>query len=614
MGLDELDFEILTPGSRGVLGMGAEPARIVAAPRTALGGAAPKREAAAAVPLPAPTDRGPRRDDRPPRRDDRAPARRPAPRRPTGDGSPGRPARATRRAHRSPARRCAPPDAPRRDDARTASATAARAATTAPGGRTTGPRAATTGPRAATTDRARPRSPPARLTRSRPPARSSASARSSRRPRRHPRRSTPGKRLLEQLMQHMGFSVAVNIETGGDESAQRDRRGRRGARGARRADRPQGRAALGAPAHREPDAVARDGRVDARPRRRRGVPRPPRAAAPRRSPTGPRRASSRQGRCSSWSRCPPWSGAGSTSRCATTQAVGTQSIGEEPNRRVVVVPKAVGLAPGRHAGGPSRAPIAPPRRDVRRGRHAPGAPSRFASSLLHSPPLNPPQTEPRTCPPRPAASRSCASSSRSSPASCWRRRSAPAPCSRTRVATRSASTRASGWPASTWAVSTAPPRGRCSRPRSPATATAAWSVTAGSQTFELADADLGRAADIDRLIDDAFAVGRFGDPMGKAADGVRSLVRGTDIAPRVTIDACRRRPGRGGRCRTAGSAAGRRDRLGDADRLRDHPRGARVSGLARSDAGRRDRASARGPGGARPPRADRRPSSPWSRS
>ena len=29
--LDDLDFEILTPGSRGVLGMGAEPARIIAA-------------------------------------------------------------------------------------------------------------------------------------------------------------------------------------------------------------------------------------------------------------------------------------------------------------------------------------------------------------------------------------------------------------------------------------------------------------------------------------------------------------------------------------------------------------------------------------------------------
>src|SRR6266540_1909247 len=84
-GLEDLDFEILTPGSRGVLGMGAEPARIVAAPRSELGGAAPKREAAEARP-PAPPredrprfgdrdrgDRGPRRDegDRGPRRDDR---------------------------------------------------------------------------------------------------------------------------------------------------------------------------------------------------------------------------------------------------------------------------------------------------------------------------------------------------------------------------------------------------------------------------------------------------------------------------------------------------------------------------------------------------------------
>jgi spoIIIJ-associated protein len=78
--LNDLDFEILTPGSRGVLGMGAEPARIVAAPRQALGGAAPKREAAASVPLPPPPtreyadrERGPRRDDRGPRRDDRGP-------------------------------------------------------------------------------------------------------------------------------------------------------------------------------------------------------------------------------------------------------------------------------------------------------------------------------------------------------------------------------------------------------------------------------------------------------------------------------------------------------------------------------------------------------------
>jgi len=85
VGLDELDFEILTPGSRGVLGMGAEPARIVAAPRSALGGEAPKRSAAEASPLPARPprdDRGPRRDDRP--RDDRPPRRDDRPPRPAG--------------------------------------------------------------------------------------------------------------------------------------------------------------------------------------------------------------------------------------------------------------------------------------------------------------------------------------------------------------------------------------------------------------------------------------------------------------------------------------------------------------------------------------------------
>jgi len=102
-GLDDLDFEILTPGSRGVLGMGAEPARILAAPRSELGGAAPKREAAAARPLPPPPredredrprfgdrdrDRGPRREDRgdrPPRRDDRPREDRPREDRPRED-------------------------------------------------------------------------------------------------------------------------------------------------------------------------------------------------------------------------------------------------------------------------------------------------------------------------------------------------------------------------------------------------------------------------------------------------------------------------------------------------------------------------------------------------
>ncbi len=61
-GLQDLDFEILTQGSRGVLGMGAELARIIAAPRSALGGAAPRKEAAQAAPTPPPA---PRPEERP---------------------------------------------------------------------------------------------------------------------------------------------------------------------------------------------------------------------------------------------------------------------------------------------------------------------------------------------------------------------------------------------------------------------------------------------------------------------------------------------------------------------------------------------------------------------
>ena len=61
-------------------------------------------------------------------------------------------------------------------------------------------------------------------------------------------------------------------------------------------------------------------------------------------------------------------------------------------------------------------------------------------------------------------------------------------------------------------------------------------VTAGGGSIQIAERDLGRTADIEGLLDEAFAVGRYGDPMGNAADGVRSLVRGTDVAPRVMLD------------------------------------------------------------------------------
>ena len=75
-GLSDLDFEILTQGSRGVLGMGAEPARIIAAPRAALGGSTPKKEAAEAAAPPVtpapPREEGPRepRESKPRRRRD----------------------------------------------------------------------------------------------------------------------------------------------------------------------------------------------------------------------------------------------------------------------------------------------------------------------------------------------------------------------------------------------------------------------------------------------------------------------------------------------------------------------------------------------------------------
>jgi len=210
-GLDDLDFEILTPGSRGVLGMGAEPARIVAAPRAALGGAAPKREAAAATPLPTPPprpfddrpreDRPPRRDDRP--RDDRVPRRDDRPRddRPRDDRPRDDPPREDRAPVDRPPRRDDRP--PRRDDR----------------------------PR---DDRPRGDRPPRRDDRERAPTRGGsadlsaseaaevAAARGSLAAERadleaaeaSPEALAAGKAILEQLMRHLGFDVRVEVETG----------------------------------------------------------------------------------------------------------------------------------------------------------------------------------------------------------------------------------------------------------------------------------------------------------------------------------------------------------------------------------------------------------------
>ena len=261
VGLDELDFEILTPGSRGVLGMGAEPARIVAAPRSALGGAAPKREAAAATPLPTPVDRGPRRDDRAPRRDDRPPRTddrgprrddRPAPSYASAPGGAARVDAPRTDAHadapraeapraeapraEAPRADAAPADAPRaeapRSDAAPADAPRADAAPAdAPRRddrpdrpertRDRGPRRDDRGPRRDDRPPRRSDERPGASALSSSEADEVQSARSLVREREElqaaeasPAALDAGKRLLEQLMQHMGFSVAVNIETG----------------------------------------------------------------------------------------------------------------------------------------------------------------------------------------------------------------------------------------------------------------------------------------------------------------------------------------------------------------------------------------------------------------
>ena len=198
--LDDLDFEILTAGSRGVLGMGAEPARIVAAPRAALGGAAPKREAAAAVPLSTPLrdDRPPARDDRPPRRDDRPRDDRPHDDRPHDDRP--RDDRPPRRDDRPPRRDDRQRDdrPPRRDDR--------------PPARDDRP------PRR--DDRPPVRSNPADLSASE--AAEVAAARGSLAAERadleaaeaSPQALAAGQAILEQLMRHLGFDVRVEVETG----------------------------------------------------------------------------------------------------------------------------------------------------------------------------------------------------------------------------------------------------------------------------------------------------------------------------------------------------------------------------------------------------------------
>jgi spoIIIJ-associated protein len=209
IGLEDLDFEILTPGSRGVLGMGAEPARIIAAPRSALGGVAPKRDAAASQPLPpSPREDRPREDrpreggrdrgragyDRGPRSDaPRSPetADRPAAgsgpdlaaARPSGAGAPDDrpPSAGPRRDER----------APRRDDR--------------------GPRRDDRGPRPQPSNEVLSEGEAAQVEAARSLAREREELQAAEA---SPEALAAGKGILDQILRHLEFAARVDVETG----------------------------------------------------------------------------------------------------------------------------------------------------------------------------------------------------------------------------------------------------------------------------------------------------------------------------------------------------------------------------------------------------------------
>ena len=207
-GLDDLDFEILTPGSRGVLGMGAEPARIIAAPRSALAGGAARRDAAAASPPAAPP---PPRETAPPAARESAPQER-APRPTQQDASrestpkPPReePAPAAPDAPEQPQQagsntsvplRGPRPDRPPRDDRRPRDG----------GNRDRAPRDDRKGSGLTQREAAEVATARASLTTEREEIQAAEAS---------PEALAAGKDILEQLVQLMGFNATVTVHSG----------------------------------------------------------------------------------------------------------------------------------------------------------------------------------------------------------------------------------------------------------------------------------------------------------------------------------------------------------------------------------------------------------------
>ena len=149
-----------------------------------------------------------------------------------------------------------------------------------------------------------------------------------------------GKAILEQLMAHLGFDVKVEVDTGETSRlnvvGEGDEREALGALIGRKGER------LSALQHLVNLMLSKEmGSLDARARRRRGLPRPPRAPAP-----GPRRRAAARvvetGKMLQLEPMPALERRWIHLTLREHPGVATQSIGEEPNRRVVLVPRTPG--------------------------------------------------------------------------------------------------------------------------------------------------------------------------------------------------------------------------------------------------------------------------------
>jgi vancomycin resistance protein YoaR len=70
----------------------------------------------------------------------------------------------------------------------------------------------------------------------------------------------------------------------------------------------------------------------------------------------------------------------------------------------------------------------------------------------------------------------------------------------------------------------------------PSVGTGALTLQAATGNTTLTYAQLGRRPDVDTMLDDAFAIGRTGNPLERVVEEARTAVNRIDVAPRIAID------------------------------------------------------------------------------